>query len=967
MSALPARSKLSQNEIATLATPANHLISYKDSKPAIGQVQDTIIGGFELTRSKQKFNKLHAMRMFGQTQVYPDFSASKKLFDKKETGGEDLYTGRELVSLLMTTTGTYINYTKRPTFYKEQYAPYVAYDPQETMVEFKKGVMVRGCLDKATLAQEQNRSIHHVIHNEYGARRALDILHKMQKLIIAFNMNSGISIGIKDFILKDSSYEKINQAQSNLLYEASLNDEKLNKGELVPPIGQTVKDYYEKLQSEALKVGDSFTDALMTGLDPETNVMYKYTTTEARGKLANVQSAIVAMGQLKIAGRRIDEKLDGRTLPYFTRFDANPASRGYIANAYINGLTLTEFMFHAMDARYALISKSLSTSITGYLNRLAVKNFESLIVNNLRASTKNQNLVQLLYAESGIDPRKLFSVKFPTIKISDKEFEEKFKNSSLPEEFEQLKADRQTYRDTFMRVEMRNTNNFISDERTMPVNIQAIIDNLVESTKDSKKKEPLDAKVAYDQVKEFCELIPYVMMNEIQEKKRSKIPEYIDSAFTLFRIFVRSLLCTRQLEKAGINNEMLVMLLDTIRVKYRGALIDYGTAVGVICAQASIEPLTQRVLDAHHYSGGEGTKLTGVVRAKEIFNARPTERMKQPTMLLRLLPEYQKSRAQVQEIANSIEMMKLSRFATSCEILFESIKNKYSRDRAAIDDFMKFMPVTIPNDLLKLCFRFVLNKELLILKQMDIGTIYSKLTEMFPDTFFVYSLENAEETFIRGYLRQSFTKTNNLNQELLQKYSDEMLDTIIRGVDRINGAFVTEVPTTIVKDDGSLEIKKVLAISTAGSNLEGLLTCPYLDIDNIQTDSIVEVAEVFGIEAARNKLIDEVRAQIDGISMAHYLVYADEMTSTGKVTPIQRSGLGTREANSILLRMSESSPISVIETAALYGQSDNLKGFSAPVMLGKAPRIGSLYNSFLLNEDFVRDNVKTISSAIEDL
>lgn len=175
------------------------------------------------------------------------------------------------------------------------------------------------------------------------------------------------------------------------------------------------------------------------------------------------------------------------------------------------------------------------------------------------------------------------------------------------------------------------------------------------------------------------------------------------------------------------------------------------------------------------------------------------------------------------------------------------------------------------------------------------------------------------------------------------------------------------MPTTITKEDGSLEIKKVLAITTSGSNLEGLLTCPYLDIDNIQTDSILEVAEVFGIEAARNKLIDEVRAQIDGICMAHFLVYADEMTSTGKVTPIQRSGLGTREANSILLRMSESSPISVIETAALYGQSDNLKGFSAPVMLGKAPRIGSLYNSFALNEEFVRENVKTVSSAIEEL
>jgi DNA-directed RNA polymerase beta' subunit len=157
---------------------------------------------------------------------------------------------------------------------------------------------------------------------------------------------------------------------------------------------------------------------------------------------------------------------------------------------------------------------------------------------------------------------------------------------------------------------------------------------------------------------------------------------------------------------------------------------------------------------------------------------------------------------------------------------------------------------------------------------------------------------------------------------------------------------------SIVKNDD------VWAISTNGTNLRGIFANKYIDAYRVQTDAIREVERVLGIEAARQKIVSELRNLVDSIYHSHYLVYADEMTYTGRVTSIERSGLSNREASNILLRIGFSSPIQTLEEAALNSSEDTVTGVTAPLLIGSIPRVGTLFNKFIVNGEFVKKHVK---------
>ncbi len=90
------------------------------------------------------------------------------------------------------------------------------------------------------------------------------------------------------------------------------------------------------------------------------------------------------------------------------------------------------------------------------------------------------------------------------------------------------------------------------------------------------------------------------------------------------------------------------------------------------------------------------------------------------------------------------------------------------------------------------------------------------------------------------------------------------------------------------------------------------------------------------------------------------------MTFTGSVTSIDRYGSAKRDA-SILLRISDASPIAVIEDSATNGYSDLLKGVSAPITIGQKPIVGDLYNTFCLDEEFVKLHVKNLDAVLAEL
>lgn len=951
-----------RNEIAELSSVANWLISHTTSSPSMGQADDSIIGTAELTRSGVKFDKYHSMLLFQNSTYLPSFS---------DVGKEGI-TGRECISKILEETP--INFSRAAEWYKPNMAAYLNYDPDEIQVKIDQGKLVKGILDKKSIGKGANGGIYHIIANEYGADKALDVMFNMQQMAISYIMQFGYTIGIMDLLVKPSAKVEIDNIAADIINKSKLITEQLHSGGIIPPIGKTVEEFFEEQQINTLSIFDDFTEPILKAINPNTNNLFKLIMFGSKGKLDNMFNMMSAIGQKLINGERIRQKFGfKRTLAYFPRFDTSPEARGYITNSYLAGMTSSEYVFNAMAARFDLISKALSTSVTGEQNRKSIKNLESIIINNFRWAVKNQNVIEFAYGEDFLDPRKVERVRFPTVMISDDAFETKYSHKDFSEAFTTMKNDRDEYRRAFLKVEHMNVKELMGDERRMPVDVMRTITDILRDNQESLKTP--DAKTLAQMVasvKALTEGIPYVLINEIQERLKTPVPEYISAACQLLCMLIRSHLHPNALVELQMTPEVLKVIMDKIRLRYSQALIEPGTAAGIIAAQSFSEPLTQYMLDAHHRSASGGTSKSGMTSAKEVLGAKAVEKLSAPSMLIPVLAEYETSKAKVQEIANNIEVMRLKQFVALWQIFFEKfgepIHTKYAAETSMITEFTKLNPLlTPPGDLVKWCLRIVLNKTTLILKNMALELIITKLRELYPDTFIVYTPENASQIIIRIYLRNNMFK-GQIGTNDVKAIKDNILDTIIRGVDGITNTSVVKMIRNKINADGSIgRADNIWGISTNGTNMRGIMGNKFVDKYRVITDAIQETYRVFGIEAARQKVVSGLRELVDSCNHRHYLTYANEMTYTGKVTSIESSGLKTREASNVLLRIGFSSPLATMEEAAVNSMEDTVTGITAPLLLGSVPRHGTLYNSFHTDAEFVKANVKRPDDVLDAL
>jgi DNA-directed RNA polymerase subunit A" len=188
-----------------------------------------------------------------------------------------------------------------------------------------------------------------------------------------------------------------------------------------------------------------------------------------------------------------------------------------------------------------------------------------------------------------------------------------------------------------------------------------------------------------------------------------------------------------------------------------------------------------------------------------------------------------------------------------------------------------------------------------------------------------------------------FSKEGNLNQ--LYKLREQIKDVYVSGV---NG-LMQVIPTK--RDDE-------FVIVTAGSNLSEVFKFDFVDKTRTITNDIFEVEQFFGIEAARQLIIDEIMKVLDGQGIAldvrHIMLVADTMTMSGHVLGINRYGI-VKEKPSVLARASFETPIKHLISAAITGERDYLHSVIENVMLNQPVPVGtglpSLKISGIMNPD----------------
>ncbi|HIH73061.1 MAG: DNA-directed RNA polymerase subunit A'' [Thermococcales archaeon 44_46] len=371
-------------------------------------------------------------------------------------------------------------------------------------------------------------------------------------------------------------------------------------------------------------------------------------------------------------------------------------------------------------------------------------------------------------------------------------------------------------------------------------------------------------------------------IKKLVESKASQLPERVREEL------LEKLLAYN--EKYKLQKAEVEAIIDEVVKEYEKALIEPGEAVGTVTAQSIGEPSTQMTLNTFHYAGVAEINVTlGLPRIIEIVDARKNPST--PIMTVYLDEEHRYDPEKAREVARRIEGTTLENLARSMTL-----------------------------DVLNMEFVVDIDPERLEKSGLTMEKIQAKLERSFK----------AAEIEIDGYtviIRLKKAK----NVSTLRRLADKVKKHRLKGL--------SGVGKTIIRKEGDEYV-----IYTEGSNFKQVLKVPGVDPTRTRTNNIHEIAEVLGIEAARNAIIEEITRTMQEqgleVDVRHIMLVADMMTLDGIVRPIGRHGVVGTKA-SVLARAAFEITVQHLLQAAERGEVDPLNGVVENVLIGQPVPVGT--------------------------
>ncbi|MEM3407916.1 MAG: DNA-directed RNA polymerase subunit A'' [Candidatus Micrarchaeia archaeon] len=317
-------------------------------------------------------------------------------------------------------------------------------------------------------------------------------------------------------------------------------------------------------------------------------------------------------------------------------------------------------------------------------------------------------------------------------------------------------------------------------------------------------------------------------------------------------------------------------------------MITPGEGVGILTAHSLGEPGTQMTMRTFHLPGVVEAVPTGLPRLIEIVDAK--KKPKKPIVMIYLKEKY-KDKKKVEEIANEIDQVILNDIATFSE------------------DFKK-KQVLIKID-----------KNEIKQRNIDLIQVKKKIkAELEPN---ITMKHQADKVLLIA---------KNTPLRMLRKFTNKLKNLHIKGVSGITKPVVTQ-------DENGEWI-----IIAGGSNLTELFKLPYVDPTRSITNDIIEIYNLFGIEAARNAIVNEIyttmKIQKTDVDIRHICLLADAMTVDGEVISVGRHGLSGRKP-SVLARAAFEETVKHLVNAAINGEEDRLKGVTENILIGQPVPLGT--------------------------
>jgi len=353
----------------------------------------------------------------------------------------------------------------------------------------------------------------------------------------------------------------------------------------------------------------------------------------------------------------------------------------------------------------------------------------------------------------------------------------------------------------------------------------------------------------------------------------------------------------KSLSGKAVNKKQFDHILGMIVKEYERTRIEACEAVGIVAAQSIGEPGTQMTMRTFHYAGVAEINVTlGLPRLIEIMDAR--REPSTPTMTIYLKSDFRANRDKAREVSWEIEAAPLHEFADittdmeNMQVIVQLILAQCEKRKLSVASILENTP--------------------------------KKIRERQHYRDFEYTIDENKAMMI-------FIPKNAESYQNLFQLADHVRNVIVQGIN--------DIQRVVVRKEGEEYV-----LYTEGSNLKDVFEVEGVDTIRTRSNNISEIANILGIEAARNSIINEALSTLNEqgihVDVRHLMLVADMMCMDGEVKQIGRHGIAG-EKESVLSRAAFEVTVNHLLDAAIANEIDELNGVTENIIVGQPIQLGT--------------------------
>ncbi|KAL0230196.1 hypothetical protein PCE1_003758 [Barthelona sp. PCE] len=1016
---LPAKAELQH-----IMKVEQQIVSPQSNRPVMGLVQDALLASRLLTLRDTFLEKKDFFQLLGWVDGWSDRVPPPCIMHPKPLwSGKQVIS--IVLEASIGAKESRLLFTSIANEHQRGVGDDFNYNPLDTEVLIRNGQHIAGILDKKSMGKSTGSLVHRLWleskseDSAQSSNKARLFLNLVQRVLNQYMLTRGFSIGIKDTIASSNILNTIGHTIQNAKQEVSkFVDKATSAAGIDTQPGETMEQAFERnvnrvLNEAVSNVGKQVYSRLSTH-----NSIKNMVTAGSKGSLFNIAQIIATVGQQNVEGKRIAFSYTAnRSLPLFLSNDRQALSKGFVVNSYLKGLSPTEFFFHASGGREGLSDTAVKTSESGYIERKLVKSLEDLSARYDGTVRNSLDWVyQFLYGEDGLDASYLIPQKFRVINMTAGEiarfYTHDITNPSYgvgiltPSLINLIQTDAEMF--DLLQAELENIQMYgarikhllyplgyesdpstgrvsLPDKYPMPINFDRLINDISRSHINDVVVD-LSPKKIIEDVRELVDSLEALL-------PASKTGVYAmskaDPLFLLKTLIFTRLSSRDLIFKCKIASQDFDWLLTEIKHIFIRCIVAPGESVGVVAATSIAEPATQMTLNTFHHAGISAKNVTlGIPRLSELLDCKKEPKTPSLTVYLDKAPAQfvlgmAHQTPEEIEAAYSFRMRSDLTVVTVEDLLLNaSVLIDPTDERSLVKSDQEFLSDSLavslhdPAAMSPFVVRFELNRQILIDKMMEdlvpnIAEEIAKICQaedVLAGAFVAFSGPTSGNPIVRVRMPLA-TKQMGVTEEVdsrLLLIGQGLIKNVARvqlsGVQGIKRIFRKQRSmTTYNTDTSEFNTEPIWVLETDGSNLPDVLKIPGVDATRTVSNDLHEIKNTLGIEAARQQLLNEIKAVIsfDGsyVNQRHLSILCDYMTHIGDFVSMDRHGVNKLPTD-CLQRATVELMGPILARGAMNFKRDTLQGPSQRLICGLPGKFGT--GSF----DVFVDVDKVMSSSV---